>query len=116
MKIRLTESKLKQIVEESVKKILKENVNPNHFVIVDAWDDINGNTYSELVENFADAIITSKYDGDVFLLPKNIVFSFPGDMPNIEIYNIPNTIRTINELEENLVNGDISLENLERMD
>ena len=116
MKIRLTESKLKQIVAESVKKVLMENVNPNHFVIVDAWDDINGNTFSELVEDFADAIITSKYDGNVFLLPKNTVFSFPGDMPNIEIYNIPNTIRTIDELEENLVNGDISLENLERMD
>ena len=76
-RIRLTESSLKRMIKESVRQVLKENINPNQFVIVSAWDNMYGKTYSGLVEDYATALISTKYDGDVFLLPKNEVYSFP---------------------------------------
>ena len=115
--IRITESDLHNIIKESVKKVLKEteNINPNQFVIVHAWDNRHGKTFSELMEYYADALISAKYDGYVFLLPKNDVYSLPDDMPNIEIYEIPDTIQTIDEIEESLIDGDISLEMLKKI-
>ena len=115
-RIRLTESDLHRMIKESVKQVLRENINPNQFVIVSAWDNMYGKTYSELVEDYADALISTKYDGNVFLLPKNEVYSFLVDMPNIEIYEIPKSIQSIDEIEQCLIDGEISLEMLKDMD
>ncbi|MBR5550815.1 MAG: hypothetical protein IKV83_02715 [Muribaculaceae bacterium] len=115
-RIRLTESDLQRIIKESVRQVLRENINPNQFVIVSAWDNMYGKSYSGLVEDYADALISTKYDGDVFLLPKNEVYSFLVDMPNIEIYEIPKSIQSIDEIEQCLIDGEISLEMLKGMD
>lgn len=118
--VRLTESDLHRIIKESVKKILKEeshsDLNVRNFVIVQAFDDINGSTYSELIEYYADAMILTKYNGEVFLLRKKDAFSLPGDMPNIEFYEIPSYIKSIDEIEEALIHGEIALEDLKVID
>jgi hypothetical protein len=44
------------------------------------------------------------------------VYSFLGDMPNIEIYEIPKSIQSIDEIEQCLIDGEISLEMLKEMD
>lgn len=115
-KIRLTESDLHRVIKESVKKVLKESMNPDQFVIVSAWDNRHYKPYSKLIEYYADAMVSTKYDGNVFILPKNEVYSFLDDMSNIEIYKIPDSIQTIDEIEECLLDGDISLEMLEEID
>ena len=114
--IRLTESDLHNIIKESVKKVLNESMNPDQFVIVSAWDNRYYKPYSNLIEYYADAMVSTKYDGNVFILPKNEVYSFLSDMSNIEIYKITDSIQTIDEIEECLLNGDISLEMLEEID
>jgi hypothetical protein len=107
-----------RIIKESVKKILKEdiNLNPNQFVIVSAWDDMHIKSYSKLIKNYADAMVTAKYDGNVFIIPKKDVYSSFDDMPNIAIYQIPDSIQSLDEIEECLLNGDITLDMLEEID
>lgn len=117
--VRLTESDLHKIIKESIKKILKEesysDLNVHNFVIVLAFDNIIDSAYNKLIKYYADAMIQTKYNGNVFLLRKKDAFSFDG-MPNIEFYEIPSYIKSIDEIEEALIDGEICLEDLKVID
>jgi len=99
--IRINEYQLKQIVTESVKRLLKEQIdlNPQNFVIVDAWNP----TYNELIEDYADALISTNY-GNYFIIPRKEVLNLK-QMGNCSAYKIPTFCKTLDDVEEGLMSG-----------
>lgn len=108
--IKLTESQLKKVIAESVKRVLKEiKINPQNYIIVNAWDNMHGNTFSDIYEKYGDAVVHTDYC-DFFILPQNEL-SYLQLLPNIEIYKIPKQYQTLDEVEEDLQNGVLDYEN-----
>lgn len=99
--IKINENQLKQIVTESVKRILKEQIdlNPQNFVIVDAWNE----TYNKLIEDYADALISTSY-GNYFIIPREEIVNLK-QMGNCNAYKIPSFCKTIDDVEEGLMSG-----------
>ena len=99
--IRLTESQLTQIVKESVKRVLNEQIDLNlqNFVIVDAWNE----TYNKLIEDYSDALISTSY-GNYFILPRKEIINLK-QMGNCNAYKIPMFCKSLDDVEEGLMSG-----------
>ena len=110
-KKKMNESALYTNIMNKVSKILKESLenelNINDFIIVEAW----GREYDYLLEEYADALISTNY-GNFFILPyidMSTIYSGPSRFARptneINFYRIPNTYDSLDEVEEDLKNG-----------
>lgn len=77
----------------------KQTINPKDFVIVDAWNA----TYDELIEDYADALTFTDY-GNFFILPKTEI-PYLEKSGNCSAYEIPTFCKTLNDVEECLIDG-----------
>jgi len=108
----INESILYTNIMNKVSKILKESLlenelNVKDFLIVEAWNT----EYDYLVEEYADALVSTDY-GNFFILPRkdmSSIYSGPSRFARptneIKFYTIPSIYDTLDEVEEDLKNG-----------
>lgn len=77
----------------------KQTISPKDFVIVDAWNT----TYDELIEDYADALISTDY-GNFFILPKTEI-PYLKKSGNCSAYEIPTFCKTLDDVEDGLIDG-----------
>lgn len=84
------------------------------WVIVKAFND----AYIDLTDDYDDARVQSKYDGDVFILTKQVTegyYDYYETSGDILVYEIPEHILSLAQLKCEIENGDLIFEDLKRV-